>query len=359
MTRLAQRELRRFSAAVAALSDRRLARADLSDHFLHAIADLIPVDRASYNEFDRRRGCLLRAHSIGEPGAPQLVASLNAHMHEHPGFNRPDSASDWPAPNMISDALSQRQFRALGLYQDHFRLYGIHYQLGIAFALDRRRKITFGLNRARRDFSEEERTLLELLRPHLLRVWRETSARERMQAALEMRDHALRGAGSAIVVLGAKNEIAFCSESARRLLTRAFGSEGERVTRLPAPLRSWLRDRLASQKEIVFARKDYRLSVRLLRSRAPESHRQLLKLFERPLNPPVEPLLALGLSTREADVLLWLAQGKRNAEIALICGLHISTVATHLRNIFGKLEVETRTAAAALAWEAIAAAQER
>ncbi len=135
MTRLAQRELRRFSAAVAALSDRGVTPAELSDHFLKTIADLIPVDRVSYNEFDSRRGFLLRGHSLGEPSAPRLVASLNAHMLEHPGFNRPDSASDWPAPNMISDALSQRQFRDLGLYQDHFRLYGIHYQLGIAFAV--------------------------------------------------------------------------------------------------------------------------------------------------------------------------------------------------------------------------------
>ncbi len=200
--------------------------------------------------------------------------------------------------------------------------------------------------------------MLELLRPHLLRVWRETRARERMQAALEMRDHALRGAGSAIVVLGTNNEIAFCSESARRLLTRAFGNGGERVTRLPAPLRSWLRERLSSENEIAFSRKGYRLVVRLLAESTSGRDRQLLRLFERRLNPPIEPLLALGLSGREADVLLWLAQGKRNAEIALICGLHLPTVTTHLRSIFEKLEVETRTAAAAVAWEAIAAAEE-
>lgn len=75
MPPLAHRQLHRFSAALAALSDRSVTCANLSSHFLHAIADLIPVDRVSYNEFNRRRGCLLRAHSLGEPSAPQLVAA--------------------------------------------------------------------------------------------------------------------------------------------------------------------------------------------------------------------------------------------------------------------------------------------
>ncbi len=359
MRRLDERDLRRFSTAVGALSDPGITRANLSDHFLRAIAALIPVERASYNEFDRRRGRLLRAHSLGEPGAPHLVASMNAYIHQHPGFNRPDSASDWPAPNMISDALSQRQFRALELYQEHFRHYGIRYQLGIAFAAGPGRKISFGLNRATRDFSEEERTLLELLRPHLLRAWRATSAREKTQAAIEARDDALRGAGSAILVLEADRRIGFCTGPARELLARFFAHGSQQAAQLPAPLRRWLRERPASQNEIVFSRRGSRLFVRLLPGCAAESGRQLLKLVERPLHPPLDPLLALGLSRREAEVLLWLAQGKRNAEIALICGLHLSTVNTHLRSIFAKLGVETRTAAAATAWESITAARDR
>lgn len=272
-------------------------------------------------------------------------------MREHPGFNRPDSASDWPAPNMISDALSQRQFRALGLYQDHFRLFGIHYQLGIAFAANRRRKICFGLNRARRDFSEEERTLLELFRPHLLHAWQEAGALEELRAALALRDCALRGA--ATLVLDPKNEIVFCSALAHELLASYFAGCGRKSIRLPAPLLRWLKEQPGSERNIVFARSDHRLFVRLMKSTGQESERRLLQLVERPLHPPVEPLLALGLTAREADVLLWMAQGKRNAEIALICAMQVTTVSTHLRNIFEKLGVETRTAAAAAAWEAI------
>jgi DNA-binding CsgD family transcriptional regulator len=48
-------------------------------------------------------------------------------------------------------------------------------------------------------------------------------------------------------------------------------------------------------------------------------------------------------------VLAWVAQGKTNAEIAVILGMRPRTVHKHLDHIFGKLGVENRTAAAARA----------
>ncbi|OAI57444.1 hypothetical protein AYO49_01980 [Verrucomicrobiaceae bacterium SCGC AG-212-N21] len=53
-----------------------------------------------------------------------------------------------------------------------------------------------------------------------------------------------------------------------------------------------------------------------------------------------------SLSSRETDVLLWIAQAKTNKEIALILGISPRTVQKHLESIFTKLGVETRTAAA-------------
>jgi len=45
---------------------------------------------------------------------------------------------------------------------------------------------------------------------------------------------------------------------------------------------------------------------------------------------------------REAEVLLWVAQGKGNYEIAEILGLSVATVKKHTIHIFEKLGVETR-----------------
>ena len=58
------------------------------------------------------------------------------------------------------------------------------------------------------------------------------------------------------------------------------------------------------------------------------------------------PLPPAKLTERERDVLRWVAEGKRNAEIASILDISKNTVRNHLENIFAKLSVETRTAAA-------------
>jgi DNA-binding NarL/FixJ family response regulator len=57
----------------------------------------------------------------------------------------------------------------------------------------------------------------------------------------------------------------------------------------------------------------------------------------------------LGLTTREGEVLSWLSKGKTNRDIAQILGLSPRTVDKHLEQIYAKLGVENRTAAAAIA----------
>jgi DNA-binding NarL/FixJ family response regulator len=57
----------------------------------------------------------------------------------------------------------------------------------------------------------------------------------------------------------------------------------------------------------------------------------------------------LGLTTREGEVLSWLSKGKTNRDIAQILGLSPRTIDKHLEQIYAKLGVENRTAAAAIA----------
>ncbi len=60
----------------------------------------------------------------------------------------------------------------------------------------------------------------------------------------------------------------------------------------------------------------------------------------------------LGLTAREGEVLSWLSKGKANRDIAQILGLSPRTVDKHLEQIYAKLGVENRTAAAAMAVKA-------
>jgi DNA-binding NarL/FixJ family response regulator len=63
----------------------------------------------------------------------------------------------------------------------------------------------------------------------------------------------------------------------------------------------------------------------------------------------------LALTPREAETLLWVAQGKSNAEIAIILGIAEKTVKKTMGHIFEKLGLESRTAAAVRAVEVLTA----
>lgn len=63
------------------------------------------------------------------------------------------------------------------------------------------------------------------------------------------------------------------------------------------------------------------------------------------------PALPDGLTAREVEVLRLVASGQSNAQIAAALVLSEKTVARHLSNIFAKLAVGSRTAAAAYAFE--------
>jgi DNA-binding CsgD family transcriptional regulator len=66
-----------------------------------------------------------------------------------------------------------------------------------------------------------------------------------------------------------------------------------------------------------------------------------------------QSLESLGLTKREAEVLFWISQGKRNSEIGQILGARSRTIGKHVEKIFLKLGVETRTAAANMAFKVL------
>ena len=74
--------------------------------------------------------------------------------------------------------------------------------------------------------------------------------------------------------------------------------------------------------------------------------------------PAENSLDSLGLTSREAEVLTWIAQGKTNYEIGVILRACTGTICKHVEHILVKLNVENRTAAAVVAIAALASAKE-
>jgi DNA-binding NarL/FixJ family response regulator len=62
-------------------------------------------------------------------------------------------------------------------------------------------------------------------------------------------------------------------------------------------------------------------------------------------------VLPRGLTAREAEVLRLVAAGKTNREVAAALVISEHTVARHVQNIFAKLDVSSRSAATAFAFE--------
>lgn len=170
---------------------------------------------------------------------------------------------------------------------------------------------------------------------------------------------ALDATGRFLLSVDLDGRILWCTPQASRLLSAATPANavlaGDAERHLPPEVMGWLRRRLAGQQCEAPERLDvpgkaggspYQVSV-VSRIGAAEV---LLRLVEGPSGGE-EHLLRqrLSLTPREAEVLLWIARGKANRDIGQILGLSPRTVNKHLEQVYAKLGVENRTAAAALA----------
>ncbi len=112
---------------------------------------------------------------------------------------------------------------------------------------------------------------------------------------------------------------------------------------LPASVRTWLERQPGSippgGAALELLEVDRRVVVNLCRC---NGERYFLLVREESSHATKERLQALGLSSREAEVMHWVCEGKTNPEIAIILKVTIHTVNRHLEHILAKLEVENR-----------------
>ena len=85
---------------------------------------------------------------------------------------------------------------------------------------------------------------------------------------------------------------------------------------------------------------------------APSVTRRLIEAFaRRPPETSPSPARLKSLTARERDVLLLIARGRSNAEIALALFVSEATVKTHVGNVLAKLGLRDRVQAVILAYE--------
>ncbi|WLP53292.1 response regulator [Agrobacterium fabrum] len=160
---------------------------------------------------------------------------------------------------------------------------------------------------------------------------------------------ALDAAGRHLLAVRANGAIHWSTPQATRLVNAATGRD-DGLEIVVAHISGWLKERAT-----VDAARDTPLTIT-------EAGRPALQLSFLGAMGPDEYLFRLtaaneksddnllkshfALTTRESEVLLWIAKGKSNRDIGDILGLSARTVNKHLEQIYVKLGVENRASAA-------------
>ena len=301
-----------------------------TEDLLVELGGLIEADWVTYTEVDhvhRRSLVYLPRPGDEDEDGDDLTERDWELMHEHPICERWRKDGRFRALR-LSDVITSRELRSKRFYAEHMLPWGVAHELKVRFDSPPWHAKTFMFNRKpKRDFTKRDRLVLELLTPHLTRLWQAARTRRLLASALDTLESAPESNARGIVLLGAGGEVEFASAAARRLLGEAFPPPT--AGRLPALLVEWVASK--SAKPFVCPTATGRIVVR-------QAGTTLVVEEERN---------GIDLTKREQEVLSWVARGKTNAEIAELLWLAPSTVRKHLENVYAKLGVSTRTAAVA------------
>jgi DNA-binding CsgD family transcriptional regulator len=140
--------------------------ADYPATVIGVVLSMLGADSCSYNHLGASGVLAWRVQPGDVAAFPDAAQLFRQHMHQHPVLANHRNTGNGVALR-ISDFLSDRQFRSLGLHREFYRPRGVNYQLGVSVPAPDRGLIAIAVNRQLRDFSDDDAELLNLLRPHI------------------------------------------------------------------------------------------------------------------------------------------------------------------------------------------------
>ncbi len=360
MERLGQRDLR---SALEFLRE-SYASPDLEafqNCVLSALPGLVRAEITAYNDVKAQFEILSRPSLETLPDGPRILEWFVVHYPflpaKHPLIGYYHRTGDGGAVR-ISDFLAQRQFRRTELFNEVFRPVRMEYQAAIELYSPPSTTIGIVVMRSRRDFSERERFILNLVRPHLVQAYRNARAMGQMRQQLAAASQLMERLPIGVVVLGRDRRLQTATPRATELFASYFGTAGRSADRLPAELAPWVRqeERTAGaidglyppRRPFVVKRDGRQLTVRALI----DAGQTLLLVEEHVTDLHPAMLACLGLTRREAEVLVGIIHERTNREIAASLGVSPRTVGSHLDHIYQKFGVATRAEAARYALDA-------
>ena len=305
-----------------------------SPRLLAGLGRLIPADQVGYSELNPAEETSVMQvwhmtgdEEIGTGGGPDALRRLWWRLRPtHPVCGYRTTSGDWTQPLKVSDFVTLRRFRETPIY-DAFYRGELDYWLDMGLpATATKTRVFIFARRAGRDFTDRDRLVLELLRPHLEARYAATETTARAAAALASVEEETNDEAHRVVLCSAAGTIEFASRASRALLARFAGLENGHLPKA-----------LFNRPKVALAQGSERLVIRVAKS----GDLRVLLLDRHDTRVEL-------LTPRERDVVDRIARGRTNAEIAFELGIATATVAKHLEHAYRKLGVSSRTAAAAL-----------
>jgi len=318
---------------------------DFRSVLLPALHRLIPADFASYNEIPHDGGSTITV-VVPDDLPAWAYAVWERHALENPIVQYYNRTRDGRAYR-FSALVPLEQLRRRSLYREFYAHFSLDYQVAVGLASPPRLTIGIALSRSGSDFSQRDRDVLDLARPHLIQAYRNVTLRERYRRVIAGVRAGLDDGGHAMVVLDRDGNVAFLTDAARGAIASVSGEPLEEGAPLPGQLSAIVHD-----GGVGVLSGDHRaLLVRRVPARGDTPEVVVLEPGARVASRAL--LVALGLTGREADVLQGLMRGRATAEIAAALGISPRTVHKHTERIFAKLGVHDRVEAVAVAWASI------
>lgn len=357
MERLTGKELRRLSELLRDLYQLR-THEEFTDHLISRLPTITDGEFSSYNEFYKNgTPGFYKCDQVPYcPNPAHYVGMLTRYIHQHPVIMHVQR-TQLESAYMFTDFVSTRTFRKTALYNEFYKPLKIPHLLSMAVKAGPDLLITVSRHRNGREFREANRTVFNVLRPHLRQALENALAFTRIQKQLVVMNQVMEEGQQALISETGNGRILFVTPYAQRLLKQYGLQTRPDSDRLPTRLKDWLthyQRQLDRSDDVLRELHPLRvqgelgcLTIRLIL----RGSQYLLILEERRTAPVAKDLAVLGLSTRESEVLSWVAQGKTNPEISMILNIRRRTVQKHLERIYVRLGVENRHAAMALVLE--------
>ena len=153
-----------------------LSLVDYRQRMLECIGRVIENELVCHNEINGPGGASLSVLRPAIENFEPLRSVFFQHAHEHPSLNHLIETGDTRAVK-TSDFISQAEFRRRGIYRHFYRKLRVRYQLTFGFKTDTGALGVVAVSRWDRDFSEQERAVLTLFRPHFVQAYHRAATR--------------------------------------------------------------------------------------------------------------------------------------------------------------------------------------